>query len=114
VACSDIAAVSYSALFDSSLDGKVLNVTGPSTSTLTAAKMASLLTERTGVKVAYAEDPIPAVEDMAGLWQFLRAGGFDVSCDTVEEVTGRKPVDFGEMLDELARDGRLAVGSPRQ
>ena len=107
-----MAAVAYRALFDTSLDGRVLNVTGPPSSTLTAAGMASLLSQKTGTTIKYDEDPIPESEDMAGLWHFLRAGGFDVSISTVKELTCGEELDFGAILDGLARDQLLAVDTP--
>ena len=101
VSCCDIAAVAVRALLDPVLDGRVLDVTGPPSSTLSAAQMQALLEAKCARPIGYKEVPPPPVADMQGLWAFLRAGGFDMSTSTVLDVTGQAPQDFSDFLDSL-------------
>jgi uncharacterized protein YbjT (DUF2867 family) len=97
----DVAAVVVTALLDSKFDGMVLDVTGPPSSTLTAAQMKALLETKTGREIRYTCVPPPPLADMEGLWAFLRAGGFDFSSDVVLQVTGKAPQEFAGFLDSL-------------
>ena len=101
VACRDIASVAVRALLDSAHDGRVLDVTGPPSSTLSAAQMQALLEAKCARPIRYTEVPPPPVAELQGLWAFLRAGGFDMSTSTVLDVTGTAPQDFSEFLDTL-------------
>jgi len=101
VSCRDIAQVAVRALLDPVLDGRVLDVTGPPSSTLSAAQMQALLEAKCARPIGYKEVPPPPVADMQGLWAFLRAGGFDMSTSTVLDVTGQAPQDFSDFLDSL-------------
>merc|ERR1719163_123272 len=101
VTCKDIAAVAAVALLDSSLDGSVLDVTGPPESTLSAAGMKALLERKTHKSIEYVCCEAPPVKDLQALWRFLRAGGFDMSTDVVRQVTGRDAQNFAAFLDEL-------------
>eukprot|EP00873_Tetraselmis_striata_P002617 jgi/Tetstr1/422881/TSEL_001293.t1 len=104
VTCEDIGAVAAVALADASFDGRVLDVTGPPESTLTAAAMAECLSKAVGSPVAYEEVAPPPMADMQDLWKFLRGGGFDCATTTVEEVTGRTPTSFADFLSSLSFD----------
>lgn len=101
ITCRDIGAVAAHALADPSLDGRVLDVTGPTESTLTAPAMAKLLSAD-GSEVRYEEVPVPPVPDLQDLWTFLRAGGFNCHTSTVEDVTGQKPTSFSAFLSTIS------------
>lgn len=45
-------------------------------------------------QVVYKELPFPADPGYGPLWEFLRAGGFDVATDTVRAVLKRAPLVF--------------------
>ena len=78
----------------------VIDVTGPPESTLGAADMAALLSEELGRPIVYEEVaplPFPGLE---ALWGFLKAGGFDASSDSVEQLTGKPPMDFRAIVNE--------------
>lgn len=101
VSLRDIAAVAVRALLDPVLDGRVLDVTGPPSSTLSVAQMQALLEAKCARPIGYKEVPAPPVADMQGLWAFLRAGGFDINTNTVLDITGEAPQDFSDFLDSL-------------
>lgn len=101
ISCEDISAVVAISLVNSSLDGRVLDITGSENNTLSADKMRSLIQSKTGKTISYVELPLPESGEMNGLWTFLRAGGFSHSTTIFEEVTGRKPMEFSEYLDNL-------------
>jgi hypothetical protein len=79
----------------------VLDVTGPATSTLTAAQMQALLERTCARSIEYKEVSPPPIPDLQGLWGFLRAGGFDLSSSVVRDVTGKEPQDFADFLGTL-------------
>jgi uncharacterized protein YbjT (DUF2867 family) len=101
ISCEDISAVVALSLVKSSLDGRVLDITGSENNTLSAEKMRSLIQLKTGKSISYVELPIPESGEMNGLWIFLRSGGFSHSTTTFEEVTGRKPIEFSDYIEKL-------------
>jgi uncharacterized protein YbjT (DUF2867 family) len=101
ISCEDIAAVVALSLVKSSLDGRVLDITGSENNTLSVAKMKSLIESKTGKSISYVELPLPESGEMNGLWVFLRSGGFSHSTTTFEEVTARKPIEFSDYLSTL-------------
>jgi len=101
VCTPDIAGVAVRALLDRKYDGQVLDVTGPATSTLTAAQMQALLERTCARSIEYKEVSPPPIPDLQGLWGFLRAGGFDLSSSVVRDVTGKEPQDFADFLGTL-------------
>jgi len=76
----------------------VFEVTGPPEATLSAPEMASLLSEELGRSIQYEEVSPPPIPEYEELWAFLRAGGFDCSTGTVEELTGKPPIDFRSIV----------------
>ena len=66
--------------------------------------MRLLFQEKYKKNVTYVELPLPESVEMNGLWTFLRNGGFSHHTSTVEDVTGRKPIDFADFLDKLIND----------
>ena len=101
ISCDDISAVVACALLNTSLDGRVLDITGSEKNTLTAEAMRQLIQLKTGKMVSYIELPLPDSTEMNGLWTFLRAGGFCHNTNTFEEVTGRPPTEFSEFLGTI-------------
>ena len=101
IACEDIAAVVAAALLNDSLDGKILDITGPECNTLSAEGMRAIIETTTGKHVMYTELPVPDSGDMKGLWTFLRASGFSHHTNTFEEVCGRKPIAFSDFVCTL-------------
>lgn len=101
ISCDDISAVVACALLNTSLDGKVLDVTGSEKNTLSAEAMRQLIQLKTGKMVSYIELPLPDSPEMNGLWTFLRAGGFCHHTKTFEEVTGRQPTEFSAFLSTI-------------
>mmetsp|Transcript_21901 Transcript_21901/g.52333 ORF Transcript_21901/g.52333 Transcript_21901/m.52333 type:complete len:208 (-) Transcript_21901:222-845(-) len=101
VACSDVGAVAAVALSNPELDGRVLDVTGPPSSTLSAKAMSCLLSRHASRDIGYRALELPSCPSMRGLWVFLRAGGFNYSNNTVQEVTGREPSPFSELLESV-------------
>ena len=103
ISCDDISSVVARALLDYKLDGKVLDITGSDQNTLTAENMRILLQKKFQKDIIYVELPIPENTEMNGLWLFLRAGGFSHHTNTVEEITGKKPIEFSDFLDTLLK-----------
>ena len=103
ISCDDISFVVARALLDYKLDGKVLDISGPEQNTLTAENMRILLQKKFQKDIIYVELPIPENTEMNGLWLFLRAGGFSHHTNTVEEITGKKPIEFSDFLDTLLK-----------
>lgn len=101
ISCEDISAVVAMSLVKSSLDGRVLDITGSENNTLSATKMRALIESTTGKSISYIELPLPESAEMKGLWVFLRSGGFSHSTTTFEEVTGKKPTEFSDYLAML-------------
>lgn len=101
ISCVDIAAVAAAALLNESLDGKILDITGPECNTLSAEGMRAIIESSTGKNISYTELPVPDSGDMNGLWTFLRAGGFSHHTKTVEEVCKRKPITFSDFISSL-------------
>lgn len=98
VSCRDIAAVVANVLVACPWDhyGGVIDITGPPENTLSGPGLAEILTScRTGSfdsPIVYKETGIPPSPDYAGLWDFMRSGGFDCHTDSVEEITGNSAV----------------------
>lgn len=101
ISCEDISAVVAYALLDTSYDGKILDITGSKNNTLTAENMRIMLQNVVGRDILYKESPIPDVKAMHDLWDFLRGGGFNHHTNTVEDVTGRKPIEFESFLKTI-------------
>lgn len=97
----DIGRVSAFALTSDAWDEKELNITGPPSNTVTAPAMASLLSNILGNPISYSECEPPPIEDLQGLWKFLKGGGYDVSTDAVKTVTGEEGSSLEEWLREL-------------
>merc|ERR1712222_88523 len=101
VDCQDIGQVAAVLLQKEETPGRgneVFEVTGPPEATLSASEMASLLSEELGRSIQYEEVTPPPVPEYADLWAFLRADGFDCSTGTVEELTGKPPIDFRSIV----------------
>jgi hypothetical protein len=88
-------------LVDISYDGKVLNITGSKNNTLTAENMRLMIQNVRGRDIVYKESPIPDIKAMHDLWDFLRGGGFNHHTNTVEDITGRKPIEFESFLKTI-------------
>merc|ERR1712032_579238 len=101
VDCQDIGQVAAVLLQKEETPGRgneVFEVTGPPEATLSASEMASLLSEELGRSIQYEEVTPPPAPEYAELWAFLRSGGFDCSTGTVEELTGKPPIDFRSIV----------------
>ena len=101
ISCEDIAAVVAAALLNESLDGKILDITGPECNTLSAEAMRAIIELKTGKHVTYTELPVPESGDMNGLWTFLRVGGFSHHTNTFEKICGREPITFSDFTSTL-------------
>ena len=101
ISCEDIAEVVAAALLNESLDGKILDITGPECNTLSAEGMRAIVESKSGKQVIYTELPVPDSSDMNGLWTFLRAGGFSHHTNTFEDLCRRKPMTFSDFLGTL-------------
>ena len=101
ISCDDISAVSAACLLRTSFDGLILDITGTAKNTLSAEQMRLLFQEKYKKNVTYVELPLPESVEMNGLWTFLKCGGFSHHTSTVEEVTGKKPIDFADFLDDF-------------
>ena len=101
ISCDDISAVAAACLLRTSFDGQILDITGSAKNTLSAEQMRLLFQEKYKKNVTYVELPLPESVEMNGLWTFLRNGGFSHHTSTVENVTGRKPIDFADFLDKF-------------
>jgi len=99
VHCRDIGNVCAVALGEKPVP-EVINVTGPSSSTLSTAEMASVLSEELGRTISYEEVKPPPIPEYEALWEFLKSGGFDASSTHVEELTGVAPTDFRTIINE--------------
>jgi len=99
VSCGDVAQVAVHVLVATPWDryGTMLDITGPADNTLTATAMAQLLSASIGHTITYREVALPTVPEYAGLWTFLRRGGYDWHCDTVERITGTPGERFAEI-----------------
>jgi hypothetical protein len=81
---------------------QVLDLTGPEDSTLSAPAMCDVISAAAAREVTYTEAPLPGDPAYEGLWQFLRAGGFDCSTKTCEEIMGFPPRSFASCLADQA------------
>ena len=99
VSCEDIAKVAAKVMAASQWDqfGKVIDITGPRENTLGAEEMAQIISSTVGKPILYKEVDLPPVPDYAGLWNFLRSGGYDCHCDDIERITGDPGRRFSEM-----------------
>ena len=74
---------------------------------LTCSFSQTLVSAAAGRPIRYEEAPLPPGADMAGLWAFLRAGGFHtppavaVGGGAVLEVARRPPIDVASWLAKL-------------
>jgi uncharacterized protein YbjT (DUF2867 family) len=110
----DIGAVSAEALSTSAWDGQGLELTGPAA--LTYADQARILSEQTGLKVAFKDltteefktlwlkNSVPAayVDFMATLYGFVKAGYMAGLADGVKTVLGREPISFEQYAKDYA------------
>ena len=99
VSCEDVAKVAAKVLVAKQWDefGKIIDVTGPSENTLGAQEMAKIISVSVNKPVEYRETDVPPVPDYAGLWEFLRKGGYDCHCDNVEKITGSPGQKFSDI-----------------
>ena len=99
VSCEDVAQEAANVLVATPWDryGTMLDLTGPADNTLTAPALAQLLSASIGHTITYREVALPTVPDYAGLWTFLRRGGYDCHCDTVERITGTPGKKFSDI-----------------
>jgi uncharacterized protein YbjT (DUF2867 family) len=113
VSCKDIAAV-VAKVLEPPPDrwdhyGSVIDVTGPAENTLSGPAMAEILTsQRMGSpsstsrpNIIYKETGIPPSPDYAGLWKFLRSGGFDCHTDSVEQITGKSATKLKDTISSI-------------
>jgi len=104
VSCGDIAAVVAKVLSATQWDryGTVVDVTGPKENTLGGPGMCEVLGKISGTtnqqSIVYKETEVPSDPAYAGLWNFLRSGGFDCHTDSVERIT-LKP---GTKLEDIS------------
>ena len=110
ISTKDIAAVAVKSFADE-LYGKEFNLTGPEA--LDHTEVAKIIGNKIGKEVTYhalAEEamlqgardqgmPEGAVQYMAVLYAVVRAGYMAVVTDDVEKITGRKPEDFEEFVN---------------
>ena len=111
VSHEDVAAVAAQVLLDPGWDGQTLDVTGPAAVTL--AEVARVLTRASGRPVRYvAETEAEAYASRAGFdapqfevagwvssYQAIAAGEVADVSDTVERVTGRRPIDLNAFVE---------------
>lgn len=99
VSCKDVAKVAGKVMVATKWDqfGKIIDITGPPENTLGAKEMTRLVSASFGKTIEYKEVDVPPVPDYAGLWNFLRKGGYDCHCDTVERITGSPGQRFSDM-----------------
>ena len=114
----DVAAVAIEAMSKSTHEGRALAVTGPEALTyaqMTAKIGASIgrdlrfepISDETALeRLLSGGMPAEVANALVTLWREVRGGLVDVVTDTVEQVTGRKPITF----DSWARDSRQAFG----
>ena len=110
VSTKDIAAVAVNSFADG-LHGKELNLTGPEA--LDHAQVAEIIGDRIGKAITYhplseetmlqgARDqgmPEGAVQYMAVLYAVVRAGYMAAVTDDVEKITGHKPTEFKDFVN---------------
>ena len=103
VSCEDVARVATKVLVAKEWNGfgMTIDITGPGENTLGAIEMAKLLSKsvinKSNKQIEYIETNVPPVPDYAGLWKFLRKGGYDCHCDAVERITGQQGQKFAEL-----------------
>lgn len=99
VSCDDVARVAAKVLAAPQWDqfGTIIDITGPRENTLGAQEMTRMISASVSKSIEYKEVDIPPVPDYAGLWDFLRRGGYDCHCDSVERITGDPGQKFSEM-----------------
>ena len=104
ISCEDIAAVMAKVLTAKTWDvhGTIIDVTGPEENTLSGSGVTDILTKvmDTNQPISYQETDLPPVPDYAGLWKFLRNGGFDCHTDTVPTITLQRGVKFKDIVIE--------------
>jgi uncharacterized protein YbjT (DUF2867 family) len=105
VSCKDIAAVAAKVLTAVHWDqyGTVIDVTGPKENTLSGPEVVKILTRKLGMEkpIVYKETDIPPSPEYAGLWLFLRNGGFDCHVDSVEKITSEPATKFDDISFHL-------------
>jgi uncharacterized protein YbjT (DUF2867 family) len=99
VSCEDVAKVAAKVLVATKWDqfGKIIDITGPRENTLGAKEMAQMISASVSKTIEYKEVDVPPVPDYAGLWNFLRRGGYDCHCDTIERITGNPGQRFSDI-----------------
>lgn len=99
VSCEDVAKIAAKVLAATKWDefGEIIDITGPRENTLGAQDMAQSISASVNRSIEYKETDIPPVPDFAGLWEFLRKGGYDCHCDSVERITGSPGLRFSEI-----------------
>jgi len=99
VSCDDIAKVAAEVLVATKWDqfGRIVDITGPAENTLGAEDMTRIISTSLTKTIQYKETDVPPVPDYAGLWNFLRKGGYDCHCNNVEKITGSPGQRFSDM-----------------
>ena len=114
ISTKDIAAVAVKSFADA-LYEKELNLTGPEA--LDHIQVVKIISDKIGKTITYnalteetmlqgARDqgiPEAAVQYMAVLYAVVRAGYMAVVTDDVEKITGRKPTEFEEFVNNNAK-----------
>lgn len=99
VSCRDVAKVAAKVVVATEWDefGKIIDITGPKENTLGAEEMAQSISRSMDRTIEYQETSVPPVPDYAGLWNFLRKGGYDCHSDNVEKITGSPGESFSNI-----------------
>ena len=108
----DIAEVAAHCLLDTTLDGRILEITGPECNSFSAKEMSKMISEVIGKCILYGEISLPTFSaDYEELWKYLRSDGFNVVTNTLKEVIGRDGHRFRDMpiFSTLAEHSRLEV-----
>ena len=102
VSCEDVAKIAAKVLVAKSWDqyDRIIDVTGPPENTVSGEEMARIVSVSVGKPIEYKEVDIPPVPDYGGLWRFLRRGGYDCHCDSVERITSSPGQRLSEMKIE--------------
>ncbi len=105
----DIAAVAVEALVTDSWVGQILTITGPDKTT--RAQFAAEVSRQLGRQVKFLDVtdeqfrsgvrpylPASYVELLSALYSWVRAGATEFTTETVEKVTGRKPIGLSQFV----------------
>ncbi|MCX6641095.1 MAG: SDR family oxidoreductase [bacterium] len=110
----DVAAVAASALSGEGHEGKIYSITGPEAISYNqAAREISAIVGRRITYVSLSEgdasramlesgNPEWMVEDLIRLYRQFRKGGGELVTQTVQEITGREPINFNQFIRDYA------------